>query len=41
MAPGGGILGSIFNGVDGIRVRGQDSIVERIDRWGFSSLTGY
>ena len=41
-APGGGILGSLFgNDTDGIHVRRQDSLVDRIDRWGFSSLTGY
>lgn len=38
-APGGGILGSLFGGVDGIRIRSpSDSVVDRIDRWGFSSL---
>jgi hypothetical protein len=41
-APGGGVLYSIFNGLDGIRVRNANgSLVDRIDRWGFSSLTGY
>jgi hypothetical protein len=35
-------LFSVFNGLDGIRVpSGSSSLVDRIDRWGFSSLTGY
>ncbi|KAL5330315.1 hypothetical protein ACEPPN_003842 [Leptodophora sp. 'Broadleaf-Isolate-01'] len=41
-APGGGILNSLFNTVEGINVRNASgSLVDRIDRWGFSSLTGY
>ncbi|CZS96320.1 uncharacterized protein RAG0_05697 [Rhynchosporium agropyri] len=41
-APGGGILNSLFNTVEGITVRdASGSVVDRIDRWGFSSLTGY
>ncbi|CZR64563.1 uncharacterized protein PAC_14461 [Phialocephala subalpina] len=43
-APGGGLLYSLFlfNGVEGIHNRsGSGSLVDRIDRWGFSSLTGY
>lgn len=41
-APGGGVLYSLFNGVDGIHVRSASgSLVDKIDRWGFSSLTGY
>merc|ERR1712093_133322 len=39
-APGGGILNSLFNTVEGINVRNASgSVVDRIDRWGFSSLT--
>ena len=43
-APRDSALFSIFNGLDGIRVREPNelgSMVDRIDRWGFSSLTGY
>jgi hypothetical protein len=36
-APGGGILGSM----DWIQSPQGPSVVDRIDRWGFSSLTGH
>ena len=36
-APGGGILGSM----DWIQSPQGPSVVDRIDRWGFCSLTGY
>jgi hypothetical protein len=31
----------VFTGLDGIRIFGMDTVMDRIDRWGFSSLTGY
>jgi hypothetical protein len=43
-APEGDASYSVFNGLDGIRVRDRGtsgSLVDRIDTWGFSSLTGY
>lgn len=36
-APGGGILGSM----DWISMQGPTSMVDQIERWGFSSLTGW
>ena len=43
-APRDHALFSIFNGLDGIRAHepsASGGMVDRIDRWGFSSLTGY